>query len=113
MNNERDINTSLLGQLKLASLIEASTLALLVCVAVPLKHFWGWPTGVRAIGPLHGLAFVFYGWTLLQTSGAGLWRRRQIALFAASAFVPFAGFLASRHIQRRIKVLHREIPTDG
>ena len=110
MNNERDIKTSLLGQLKLASIIEASTLALLVCVAVPLKHLWDWPTGVRAIGPLHGLAFIFYGWALLQTVGAGVWQRRQIALLAASAFVPFAGFLASKHIRRRIEALRREDP---
>ena len=108
MNNELDINTSLLGQLKVASIIEASTLALLVCVAVPLKHLWDWPTGVRAIGPLHGLAFIFYGWALLQTVGAGIWQRRQIALLAASAFVPFAGFLASRRIQGRIKTLRQE-----
>jgi len=105
MNDELKINVSLLDQLKLASIIEASTLALLVCVAVPLKHLWDWPTGVRAMGPLHGLAFIFYGWTLLQTVGAGVWERRQIALLAASAFVPFAGFLASSRIRRRIEAL--------
>lgn len=34
-----------LQRLMLASLLEASTLALLVCVAVPLKHFAGFPIG--------------------------------------------------------------------
>ncbi|RXH08187.1 DUF3817 domain-containing protein [Bradyrhizobium guangzhouense] len=108
MDNEFKLDISLLSRLKLASIIEASTLALLVCVAVPLRHLWGWPTGVRAMGPVHGLAFLFYGWTLLQAAGAGLWQRRQTALLAASAFVPFAGFFASRHIQRRIEALPRE-----
>ena len=108
MKNEIESNVSLLGQLKLASVIEAATLALLVCVAVPLKHLWDWPIGVRAIGPVHGLAFIFYGWALLQTVGAGLWQRRHIALLAASAFVPFAGLLASRYIRRRIEVLNGE-----
>ncbi len=108
MKNEREINISLLDQLKLASVIEASTLALLVCIGVPLKHIWGWPAAVRAIGPLHGLAFIFYGWALLRTVGAGVWQRRQIGLLAASAFVPFAGFLASRHIRRRIEALQND-----
>ncbi|RXT48398.1 DUF3817 domain-containing protein [Bradyrhizobium betae] len=108
MKKEIKINIALLGQLKLASVIEASTLALLLCVAVPLKHLWDWPGAVRAMGPLHGLAFIFYGWVLLQTVGAGVWPRRQIALLAASAFVPFAGFFASRYIRRHIEALDRE-----
>ncbi len=33
------------------------TLIGLLLVAVPLKHFFGWPLGVRILGPLHGLAF--------------------------------------------------------
>ena len=111
MDDEFSINISMLNRLKLASVIEASTLALLVCVAVPLKHFWHWPAGVRAMGPVHGFAFLFYGWTLLQSAGAGLWQRRQTALLAASAFVPFAGFFASLHIQRRIEALPRELST--
>lgn len=108
MDDEFRINISLLNRLKLASIIEATTLALLVCVAVPFKHFWDWPAGVRAMGPMHGLAFLFYGWALLQTADAGLWQRRQTALLAASAFVPFAGFFACRHIQRRIEAMPQQ-----
>ena len=111
MNHQLQFNASLLKQLKLASVIEALTLAVLVCVAVPLKHLWGWPTGVRAIGPLHGLAFILYGWALLRTIGAGVWQRHQVALLAAAAFVPFAGFLASRHIQRRIDAFPEDSST--
>ncbi|MBR0905947.1 DUF3817 domain-containing protein [Bradyrhizobium liaoningense] len=111
MNNDTKSNVSLLDQLQLASVIEASTLAVLVCVAVPLKHLWDWPIGVRVIGPLHGLAFIFYCWTLLQTAGAGIWQQRQITWLAASAFVPFAGFVASRRIRQHIEALREESST--
>lgn len=104
MENTRDLDAALLNQLRLASVVEASSLAVLVCIAVPLKHLYDWPMAVRAIGPLHGVAFIFYGWTLLKTVGAGLWHRRQVIVLAVCALVPFAGFLAAPYIRRRIEV---------
>lgn len=100
METERDIEEALLKRLHLAALIEASTLILLVCVAVPFKHVWGWPVGVRFLGPVHGLAFIGYAIVLLQSVGAGMWQRRDIALLLLSAFVPFAGFRTARFFAR-------------
>ncbi len=52
------LELSQLRRLELASLVEATTLVLLVGVAVPLKHFAGQPTAVAVMGPIHGLASV-------------------------------------------------------
>ncbi len=49
-----------LRKLEVASLIEATTLVLLLGVAVPLKHFAGRPEAVTVMGPVHGIAFCFY-----------------------------------------------------
>ena len=43
----------MLRHLEIAAFAEAITRAVLVLVAVPLKHLGGWDLGVRSIGPLH------------------------------------------------------------
>lgn len=110
METERDIEAALLGRLQLAAILEACTLILLIGVAVPLKHVWGWPLGVKVIGPVHGLAFIGYAVVLLQSIGAGMWLRGEIGWLALSAFVPFAGFRSSTFFARRAAALgsHRQ-----
>lgn len=87
--------------LGIAAAAEATTLLLLVGVAVPLKHLGGWPAAVQVLGPIHGLAFVAYLWLVLQSLGAGLLSRGEAARLALSAFVPVAGYLAARSLGRR------------
>ena len=53
--------------MRAVSLIEGSTLLLLVLVAVPLKHVADLPVATRIMGPIHGLAFLSYGWMLVRT----------------------------------------------
>lgn len=93
--------TKLLQGLGLAAAAEATTLLLLVGVAVPLKHLGDWPAAVQVLGPIHGLAFVAYLWLVLQSLGAGLLSRGEAARLALSAFVPVAGYLAARSLGRR------------
>jgi integral membrane protein len=87
--------------LRIAVLAEASTLLLLVCVAVPLKHLGDWPTAVRLLGPLHGFAFVAYVWLVFQSLGAGLLSRGEAVRLAAAAFVPMAGYFTARFLSHR------------
>ncbi|MBB2961464.1 DUF3817 domain-containing protein [Methylobacterium sp. R2-1] len=93
--------TKLLQGLGIAAAAEATTLLLLVGVAVPLKHLGDWPAAVQVLGPIHGLAFVAYLWLVLQSLGAGLLSRGEAARLALSAFVPVAGYLAARSLGRR------------
>lgn len=88
--------------LVIAAIAEATTLLLLVGVAVPLKHLGDWPLAVRVLGPVHGFAFVAYLWLLLRSLGAGLLSRGGAARLAVSAFVPVAGYLAVRVLARRV-----------
>jgi integral membrane protein len=90
-----------LQRLRFASVAEAVTLAVLVSVAVPLKHLAGWEPGVKFMGPLHGFAFLFYIWCLAQAVAAGDWTSREIARLILVAFVPFAGFTTIRLIRRK------------
>ena len=66
--------TSPLGRLRLLALAEGCSLLLLLGVAVPLKHFYGNPAWVRAIGPVHGLLFVLFVLNTLRVGVEYRWR---------------------------------------
>ncbi len=100
-----DIELSQLRRLEIASIVEATTLLLLVLVAVPLKHLGDWDTGVRIMGPLHGLAFVGYVWTALQTISGGGWSPKDTARLFVVAFVPFGGFFNLGLLARKSRAL--------
>jgi integral membrane protein len=99
-----------LKRLEIFSIVEASTLVLLACVAVPMKHLLDWPLGSRILGPVQGIAFLSYSWTALQTVAAGGWRRREIARLFVVAFVPFAGYFNIPWLRRKSEALMRKGP---
>ena len=92
-------------RLETASLVDATTLVLLVGVAVPLRHLAGMPLAVTVMGPLHGLVFAAYLWTVLQTVAGGGWRRAEWLRLVAAAFVPFAGYANLPLIRRKAEAL--------
>jgi integral membrane protein len=101
-NSERIEAVSQIRRMRLASLLEATTLVILVFVAVPLKHVFGLSQATAIIGPIHGLAFVFYLWMLIQTvSGGGEWPKSTVARMIICAFIPLAGFVNERLLWRR------------
>jgi integral membrane protein len=65
---------SSIGRLRLLALAEGLSLIVLVGVAVPLKHFYGNPALVRAIGPVHGLLFVLFVLNTLRVAVEYNWR---------------------------------------
>ena len=91
--------------LEVASVVEATTLVLLVGVAVPLRHLAGRPLAVTVLGPVHGFAFAAYLWTVLQTTAAGGWRRSEWLRLVLTAFVPLAGYANLPLIRRKAAAL--------
>lgn len=89
-----------LHTLRLASLAEASTLLLLVLVAVPLKRLAGWPLGVSVMGPLHGAAFLIYAAMVLRHLTDRRIAHREAAQLLLAAFVPFGVLLVSGVFKR-------------
>ena len=98
------IDGAQLRRLEVASFAGATTLVLLVCVAVPLKHLAGYPVAVRVMGPVHGLAFLTYVWIAVQTVAGGGWRRTDAIRLFVGALVPFGGFLNLAFLARRVAV---------
>jgi integral membrane protein len=103
--NARRLELAQLRRLEIASLLEATTLVGLVCVAVPLKHLGHFDNAVRVMGPVHGLAFLTYAWTVLQTVTGGGWSGRATARLLLAACVPFAGFTTPAFLRPRLEAL--------
>ena len=76
---------SQLRKMRAVSLLEGTTLLLLIGVAVPLKHLAGYPIATRVMGPVHGIAFVLYVWMLIQTVSIGGWSRGATARMVLAA----------------------------
>lgn len=87
----RRIELAQLRRLEFMSLVEATTLLALVCVAVPMKHVFGAAALVQVIGPIHGLVFLAYVWTAIQTASGGSWSRTETARLFVGAVVPLGG----------------------
>lgn len=92
-----------LRRLKLACIVEGTTLLLLLLIAVPLKHLCGWPTGVQVMGPVHGLAFVAYLWTVVQTVSGARWRRVEVVRLVLLAMLPLGGYLNAAWMSRAMR----------
>lgn len=101
MSTPADDDRKQLGRMRLASILEAATLAILVFVAVPLKHAFGMPQAVSIMGPVHGLAFLFYIWMLIQSHFQIGWTGREWVRMVLCAFIPLAGFVNERLLKHR------------
>ena len=87
--------------MRAVSLLEGTTLLLLLGVAVPMKHLAGIPIATAIMGPIHGIAFVLYVWMLIQTISIGGWTRAAAARMVLAGLIPFSAFVNERALARR------------
>ncbi len=90
-----------LGRLRLAGLIEGTTLVSLICIAVPLKHLGGIPEATTVVGPIHGVAFILYLVTLVDNFVGGGWTLRDMVRTSIVAIIPLGTFINDRWLARR------------
>lgn len=90
-----------LRRMRYVSLLEGTTLIALVFGAVPLKHVMGYAVATTIMGPIHGMAFLFYIWMLIQTMSGGNWSTRDTAWLIVGAVIPFGAFANERLLRRK------------
>lgn len=79
--------------LRLISILEGTSLLLLLFIAVPLKRLMDMPEYVSAIGPVHGGLFILFNILLaLSVSRYGVSSKHALMGFAAS-LVPFGSYV--------------------
>lgn len=91
-----------------ASLVEGSTLLMLVFVAVPLKHLMAYPGVSAVMGPLHGVAFLFYIYCMARMLASGGWSRGEAVRLVVAAAIPFGAFVNERHLRRKQAALQQQ-----
>jgi integral membrane protein len=92
---------SQLRRMRLVSVVEGCTLLMLVFVAVPIKHLGGYAIATTIMGPVHGMAFLLYVWTLIETISGANFPRADVVRMVVAAFIPFGAFLNERALRRR------------
>lgn len=97
------MDITVLRRLRLLGLAEGTTLLLLIFVAVPLKRLAGYAIATKIMGPVHGLLFLAYAYTLVEAISSGGWSRRAAARAALACLVPFGTFLNDRAIRRYLR----------
>lgn len=88
-------------RLRHAALCEGATLVLLLAVAVPLKHLAGQSALVSVMGPVHGIAFLYYLWSITSNVTAEDWTRVQVAQLIGCAMLPFGAWFSIGLIDRK------------
>lgn len=92
-----------LGRLRLLSYLEGISLLLLVFIAVPLKYWGQQPMLVKALGPIHGMLFL---WFVISTLSVGVerhWKFRQTTWKVLLAcLIPFGTFYIDKRILKPI-----------
>lgn len=90
-----------LRRMGMASLLEGTTLLTLLLIAMPIKYMLGYPIATRIAGSIHGMAFLYYSWMLVQTVSGGGWKGTEITRLIVGAFIPFGGYFNERFLKRK------------
>jgi integral membrane protein len=85
---------------RLTALAEATSFVLLL-VAVYVKYGHDEPSGVKVLGPVHGLLFVAYVGLALSLAPRLRWSLRTTGLVLIGAVLPLGGFVVDRWLARR------------
>lgn len=85
--------------LRRLTLIEGVSFLLLLGIAMPLKYFAGMPIAVKICGWAHGLLFVAFCFSLLQTMMAMNWSFARAAVVFVASLLPFGPFVLDRHMK--------------
>ena len=90
-----------IGRLRIIGATEGLSFLLLIFGAVPLKYLLSQPLGVRVLGPIHGVLFLWLLWELAQLLFShGFGAKRATIVFLASLF-PAGPFLIDNWLKEQ------------
>jgi len=93
-----------IGRLRLFTFLEGISLLVLVFIAVPLKYYFGNPSMVKSIGPIHGALFLLFIFNALRVGVEQQWKFKQTTWkILVACFVPFGTFYIDYKILRNLE----------
>ncbi len=85
--------------LRTIAIVEGISFLILLGVAMPLKYYAGMPMAVKWFGWAHGVLFMAFGLSLLQTMIVARWSIVRAATVFISALLPFGPFILDRRMR--------------
>lgn len=99
----REIFSTKVGWLRFVGLLEVISLLFLIGIAVPAKHFFGDPTLVKAVGPVHGVLFLLFIFNALQVGIEQRWNFATTTWKVLIAcIIPFGTFYIDQKILSKV-----------
>ncbi|KAA6439352.1 DUF3817 domain-containing protein [Dyadobacter flavalbus] len=90
-------------KLRIIGMLEGISLLFLLFAAVPRKYIFQDPSWVKAVGPVHGILFLWFVFNTLSVAVEQQWKFRQITWKVLLAcLVPFGTFYIDRKILKRL-----------
>lgn len=91
-------NTNL-GKFRLIALLEGTSYLFLLCVAMPLKYYFGFELAVKYTGWMHGVLFVAYCLFLLIVWKQYKWSFKKAVIAFIASLIPFGTFVFDKQLK--------------
>ncbi|BCN93792.1 hypothetical protein THMIRHAM_15770 [Thiomicrorhabdus immobilis] len=87
--------------LQTLSILEGSSLLLLLFVAVPMKRLAGVPEAVTIIGPIHGALFILFNLFIFYAISKLKLKKKYAAVGFIASLIPFGSFVYKAKVLSR------------
>lgn len=83
-----------IGRLRVIAFIEGVSFLIILFVTMPLKYYAAMPQPNKVIGMIHGVLFLYYVISVIQTKIEYSWDWKKTSLALLASIIPFGTFWA-------------------
>lgn len=92
-----------IGRLRIIGFLEGISLLVLLCIAVPMKYYFGNPSLTKIMGPIHGTIFLLFLFNTLSVGVEQNWKFKTTTWKVILAcFIPFGTFYIDHKILSKL-----------
>lgn len=92
----------MLNLFRVVSMTEGVSFLILLFIAMPLKHHFGYPLAVTIMGWTHGLLYMAYLYLGMNAGQRQRWSGAFVSLVAVLGAIPFGCFYLERRLRREL-----------
>lgn len=89
-----------LSRFRWVALLEGISFMVLLCIAMPLKYYFGFPMAVKAVGWAHGVLFIMYIYALIQVTIDRRWSIIKAVIAFIVSLIPMGTFWFDIRLKR-------------
>jgi len=98
MSGEKKLR--LINIYRYTALVEAISYLILLFIAMPLKYIWDIPDGVKYMGWIHGVLFLFYFVILIAAAFKYRWSILRVVYYLIASVLPFLPFFFDKKLKQ-------------